>query len=210
LRRERAAAEKSTESEMAPGLWPFGERNTLKRDTAELTRCLPDAQKPLDWGSDSSVTSHSVVNMLKNCEIGSRRPGLLSRVSTVTLSAMRSSRSKKGAQPRHAVVFSEEGETDIPAATCSDDDASSDERCTAQTFCGTFLSATARHDCLLARVAEEEVTCDVAADSELSADDTYMEDLNSSDDTIGSRSCSPFHPRLNSSSDVSGFIIEES
>ena len=69
---------------------------------------LPHASRPITWDDEASCSTHSLINMVKNCA----KPSLMSRLGSALLSGKRR-KSAPRKEPRHVVNFAleEGGET---------------------------------------------------------------------------------------------------
>jgi hypothetical protein len=141
---------------MAPSLWPFsgGGANT---DLRELLKCMPEAERPIEWDNEVSCSNHSIINMVKNCE--KPRSTLQARLKRMTLGFQR--KGKTGRRPgAWHVVFDLEHVVEIPAAQDAHDEIDDDRDSTWEhtQLASTFLSALPRpsSSCLLGCVVEDE------------------------------------------------------
>jgi hypothetical protein len=94
-------------------LWSFTSGTSVQKDLDELMSALPHATRPITWDDEASCSTHSLINMVKNCA----KPSLMSRVGSAFLSGKRK-KSAKRKEVRHVVNFAlEELVAEIPAAT---------------------------------------------------------------------------------------------
>jgi len=146
---------------MSPVLWPFAS-SALHKDEAELRRCMPESNRPIDWALENSVVSHSIMNMIENGARSQRRPSMAARIGSVAMGMRRTTK-----RSRCRVSFTGNISEEIPPV----EQANCEEKGVA-----TFLSALPRTSstCLLGGLAEDDECCgdESVAESDFSSDNT--------------------------------------
>ena len=159
---------------MAPQLWSFA-RSQAEQDLADIRRCMPEAARPIAWEDEASCTSHSIVNMMENCAMATRKPSLAARLRSAVGGPRVRGRAGTGKAISRSVAFSP---TVAEIQTDQDED---DSWVSAGPDLGTFLSAIPRPSsmCLLHEVTEDECEgeakegCD-EGDGDYSASDSVL------------------------------------